>query len=333
MKEHTRYIFSIGELSRKDFSIQFKNEKGNFYLPIKDTREIYCFNEVSLNTKFLDMISKAGITLHFFNYYGNYTGSFYPKEYLISGDLTVKQANAFSTKRVELAKAFVLGIADNIREVLYHYYRHGRKELKEVIDWLKDDVARILNSVTDIKQILMVEGGIWSRFYDSFRLFLPEDFVMNKRVRRPPDNPINALVSFGNSILYTKTITQIYHTHLNQAISFLHEPSEGRFSLSLDLSEAFKPIIVFKTIFDCVNNRKLQVSKHFESKLNYCLLNEPGKKIFIEEFEERINQVFEHKALKRKTTYKNAIKLDGYKLIKFLMEGKSFKPFNLGESM
>ncbi len=79
---------------------------------------------------------------------------------------------------------------------------------------------------------------------------------MNKRVKRPPDNPINALVSFGNTLLYTKTISSIYETHLNQTISFLHSPREGRFSLSLDISEAFKPIIVFKTIFDLVGKKK-----------------------------------------------------------------------------
>lgn len=333
MKEHTRYIFSSGELSRKDFSILFRNDKGNNYLPIKDTREIYCFSEVSLNTKFLDMAAKAGITIHFFNYYGNYSGSFYPKNYLVSGNLTVKQVDAFLTKRFEIAKVIVQGIGDNIHEVLYHYYRHGRKELKLFLDWIKQDFPRILSLTSDIKQLLMAEGQLWNRFYESFIHFLPEDFILNKRVKRPPDNPMNALISFGNSLLYTKTISQIYHTHLNQSISFLHEPGEGRFSLSLDLSEAFKPVIVYKTIFDCVNNRKLQVSKHFNKELNYCLLNETGKKIFIEEFESRINQVFEHQRLKRKTTYKNAIKLDGYKLIKFIVEGKPFRPFRLGESM
>ena len=80
-------------------------------------------------------------------------------------------------------------------------------------------------------------------------------------------------------------IAAIYQTHLDQRISFLHEPSEGRFSLSLDLSEVFKPVIVFRTIFDLVNNRRLQVEKHFEKKVNYCILNEEGRKIFIEAFE------------------------------------------------
>ena len=126
---------------------------------------------------------------------------------------------------------------------------------------------------------------MWIRFYNDFKYFLPEDFIMNKRVKRPPDNPMNALVSFGNTLLYTKTISAIYQTHLDQRISFLHEPSEGRFSLSLDISEVFKPVIVFRTIFDLVNNRKLQVEKHFEKSVNYCILNEEGRKIFIEAFE------------------------------------------------
>ncbi len=328
-KEHTRYIFSMGELKRKDNSIAFKNEKGTHYLPIEDTKEIYCMNEVSLNTKFLDFISKAGITLHFFNYHGNYSGSYYPKEALISGDLTIKQSYAYMENRLIIAKAIVQGIAKNIHELLYHYYRHGKKELKPLLDWLKKDVELFLEEEVHIKQILFIEGQIWSRFYDSFKYFLPEDFILNKRVKRPPDNPINALISFGNTLLYTKTISAIYRTHLNQSISFLHSPREGRFSLSLDLCEVFKPVIVFKTIFETVNNKKLQVSKHFDKNVNYALLNESGKKIFIESFENRINESFMHPKLKRKTTYKSAIRYDAYKLIKYLVEDREFRPFSL----
>ena len=330
-KDQTRYIFSMGELRRKDNSIVFKNEKGNVYLPIEDTKELYCMNEVSLNTKFLDFMAKAGIVVHFFNYHGGYSGSFYPKEKYISGSLTIKQSYAYIENRLIIAKAIVQGIAQNIREVLYHYYRHGKKELKELLDWLKKDVQEFLSGDLTIEQILYIEGQIWSRFYDSFKYFLPEDFIMNKRVKRPPDNPINALISFGNTLLYTKTISAIYRTHLNQSISFLHSPREGRFSLSLDLCEVFKPIVVYRTIFDCVNNKKLQVSKHFDKSLNYALLNESGKKIFIENFENRINETFVHPKLKRKTTYKSAIRYDAYKLIKYLLEDKPFEPFSLKE--
>ena len=165
-----------------------------------------------------------------------------------------------------------------------------------------------------------------------FNIFFRKIFVMNKRVKRPPDNPINALVSFGNTLLYTKTISAIYRTHLDQRISYLHEPSEGRFSLSLDMSEVFKPVIVYRTIFDLVNNRKLQVGKHFDRKVNYCLLNDEGRKIFIEAFEGRMESVFQHTRLKRKVSYRTAMKLDCYKLIKYIMEDKEFIPFSLKEN-
>ena len=328
-KNHTRYIFSMGELKRKDNSIAFINEKGNFYIPIEDTRELYCMNEVSFNTKFLDFIARAGITLHLFNYHGNYSGTFYPKDQLISGDLTIKQSIMYIENRLIIAKAIVNSIARNIHETLYHYYRHDKKELKPYLDWLKSDVPAFLDKELRIEQILFIEGQVWSRFYDSFKHFLPEDFLMNKRVKRPPDNPMNALVSFGNTLLYTKTISAIYNTHLNQSISFLHSSREGRFSLSLDLSEAFKPIIVFRTIFDLVGRKKLQVTKHFDKNLNYALLNTEGKKIFIVAFEERLNESFMHPKLKRKVSYKHAIKLDGYKLIKSIVEGREFKAFSL----
>ena len=329
----TRYIFSIGEIKRKDNSIAFKNEKGWNYIPIESVREIYFFNEVSLNSKFLDFISKAGIILHFFNYYGHYSGTFYPREYLVSGSLTIRQSLAYVNSRLIIAKAIVKAISRNIYEILYHYYRHGNSELKSFLDYLRIDVNKMLKKELNIKQLLFIEGQVWYEFYNSFKYFLPKEFILNKRVKRPPDNPMNALISFGNTLLYTKTITAIYHTHLNQSISYLHEPREARFSLSLDLSEIFKPIIVFRTIFELVNRKKLQVTKHFEKKFNYALLNESGKKIFIEAFENRINEKFKHSKLKRLISYNTAIKLDGYKLIKFLLENKEFIPFLLKDKM
>lgn len=329
MKEESKYIFSKGDMTREDYSIKYKNKNGNFYLPIEKVKEIYCFNDITLSTKLLEALSKAGIIVHFFNYYDNYFGSFYPKNLLVSGSLVVKQALKFSESRIDIAKSFVIGMAKNIRFTLYHYYRHGVSQLKPLLDFYNKDVDMLLEKAHNIKQVLSVEGKIWSEFYDSFKYFLPEEFLMNKRVKRPPDNPINALISFGNTLLYTKTITQIYNTHLDQTISFLHEPSEARFSLSLDLSEVFKPIIVYKTIFELVNNHKIKVEKHFDKKYNYALLNEDGKKIFIDAFEDRINQTFLHSTLKRNISYKHAIKLDGYKLIKTLLEDKKFEPFDM----
>src|SRR5699024_620444 len=115
-------------------------------------------------------------------------------------------------------------------ESLYHYYKHDKKEVKKTIDWIKNVMELRLDNADNIKQILQVEGELWQRFYSEFKNILPQDFIMNKRVKRPPDNPINSLISFGNTLLYTKTISIIYRTHLDQRMSYLHEPSEGRFS-------------------------------------------------------------------------------------------------------
>lgn len=329
----TRYITSMGELTRKDNSLCFRKNGKNIYIPIENTKEIYCFNEVSINSKLLDYLSRNNVLIHFFNYYGGYSGTFYPKDKYISGRLLIKQVEAFNTKRIIIAKAIVKGIGINIYEVLYHYYKHNKKEVKETIDWIKNIMFKKIEECTGVNEIMAFEGELWQRFYSCFKYFLPEDFIMNKRVKRPPDNPINAMISFGNSLLYTKTVSAIYRTHLDQRISFLHEPAERRFSLSLDISEVFKPVIVYKTIFELVNNRRITVEKHFDKKVNYCLLNEDGRDIFIKAFEERIESVFFNSKLKRKVSYRTAIKLDCYKLIKYILEDKEFIPFSIKENM
>ncbi len=329
----TRYIMSRGELTRKDNSLCFRKDGKNVYIPIENTKEIYCLNEVSVNTKLLDFLSSNHVVIHFFNYYGSYSGTYYPRDQYCSGKLLIRQVKAFENQRTDIAKAIVHGIGDNIYEILYHYYKHDKKEVKPTVDWIRKEFHKCVDSAQTIAEVMSAEGEAWARFYSNFKYFLPEDFVMNKRVKRPPDNPINALISFGNTLLYTKTVSTIYRTHLDQRISFLHEPSEGRFSLSLDMCEVFKPVIVYRTIFDLVNNKRLQVEKHFEKKVNYCILNEDGRKIFIEAFEQRLETVFYHERLKRKITYRTAVKLDCYKLIKFILEGKEFVPFSIKTNM
>lgn len=322
---------SPGELTRKDNSLCFRKDGKNVYIPIENTKEIYCLSEVSINTKLLDFLAQNHVVIHFFNYYEGYSGTFYPRNQYNSGKLILKQAEAYQKSRLIIAKAFVNGIGTNMDEVLYHYYKHNKKEVKQTIDWIRKDFHIRLQQADSIAELMSIEGEAWMRFYGDFKHFLPEDFVMNKRVKRPPDNPINAMISFGNTLLYAKTISAIYRTHLDQRISFLHEPSEGRFSLSLDISEVFKPVIVYRTIFELVNNRRIQVNKHFDKKVNFCLLNDEGRKIFIEAFESRLESVFTHAKLKRKVSYRTAIKLDCYKLIKFILEDKEFVPFSLKE--
>lgn len=225
----TRYIMSMGELTRKDNSLCFRKDGKNVYIPIENTKEIYCMNEVTVNTKLLDFLSQNHVIVHFFNYYEGYSGTFYPKNQYNSGRLIVKQVQAYDNSREVIAKAIVCGIGRNIYEVLYHYYKHDKKEVKEVLDWIRREFYVKVENAQNVKEIMAAEGEVWMRFYGTFRYFLPEDFVMNKRVKRPPDNPINALISYGNTLLYTKTISAIYQTHLDQRISFYMSRQKGVF--------------------------------------------------------------------------------------------------------
>lgn len=328
MNTNCRYIDSSGKIKREANSIIFRNsEDDKINIPVEGTREIYFLSEVDLNSSFLNFVGKNGLTLHFFDYYGNYTGSFYPREKYLSGRITVNQVKAFEEKRMEFAKNIVNGIGENIREVVSQYDRS--EKVKELIDYIDDDMKYSIDEAQDIKELLFVEGGIWNRFYITFDQILNKDFEFEKRTKRPPKNPLNALISFGNSILYSKCVSQIYLSHLNPTISFLHEPMERRFSLSLDLSEVFKPVIVFKTIINLVNKRMIDVNKHFDNELNYCILNKEGKRIYIKALEERLKETYLHPKLKRNVTYLNSIKLDAYKLIKAIVEEQEFIPFSL----
>ena len=116
----TRYIMSMGELTRKDNSLCFRKNGRNVYIPVENTKEIYCCNEVSINTKLLDFLSQNNIIVHFFNYYGGYSGTFYPRDHYLSGKLIVKQAAKYQNDRLDIARAIVKGIGLNIYEVLYH---------------------------------------------------------------------------------------------------------------------------------------------------------------------------------------------------------------------
>ena len=86
------YILSNGKLSRKENTLFFENENVRKSIPIETVDEIFVLSEITLNTKLIKFLSQAGVCIHFFNYYGYYVGSFYPRETHVSGHLYIKQA-------------------------------------------------------------------------------------------------------------------------------------------------------------------------------------------------------------------------------------------------
>lgn len=129
------YVYNSGDLKRKDNTLQFTSYEGEKRdIPIERISDIYVMSEMSFNTVFLNYISQYGIPIHFFNYYNFYTGSFYPKESLLAGQLLVKQVEHYNNyeKRLVIAKKFIEAAADNIYRNLRYYNGRGKDVVEQM---------------------------------------------------------------------------------------------------------------------------------------------------------------------------------------------------------
>jgi len=321
------YTFNDGEYKRKDNTIYFETENGKKYLPIEDINDIYIFGEVTLNKKFLDFMSQKEICLHFFNYHGYYIGTYYPREHLNSGYMILKQAEFYldNDKRLELAKTFVEGSYKNILKVL-KYYNNREKNLVDIITNV-ETLASKISETDSVSELMAIEGNIRETYYKGFDIILEnDDFIFEGRSRRPPKNELNALISFGNSLLYVLVLSEIYKTHLDPRIGYLHTTNFRRFTLNLDIAEIFKPIIIDRLIFTLVG-KKMITKKDFEKDLGGIYLKEKARKEFVQEFDNRLKATIAHKDLGRNVSYQRLIRMEAYKLQKHFMGEEKYEPF------
>ena len=321
------YIFENGELKRKDNTIYFEGEEKKKFIPIEQTNNIWIYGEVNLNKRFLDYASEKGVCIHFFNYYGYYTGTFYPREHLNSGFVILKQAEFYldNNKRLNIAKEFIKTAAMNMLVIL-KYYKNRKADLEEEINIITEKM-KMINGAKDINELMAYEGNIRERYYKCFdKIINKPGFEFEKRSKRPPLNKLNSLISFGNSMMYAEVLSEIYNTQLDPRIGYLHSTNERRFTLNLDVAEIFKPIIVDRAIFTILNKNILN-EIDFMKELNGILLNESGKKKFIQEYNNKLFTTINHAALNSEVTYKRIIRMELYKLQKHITEGKEYKGF------
>jgi CRISPR-associated protein Cas1 len=323
------YVFKSGRLRRHENTVEFEISGGEKKsLPLNDIYCIHLFGEIDLNTKLIVFLNQNGIPLHFYNYYGYYSGSFYPREKLLSGFLIVKQVEHYldPQKRLAIAKELVDTAIHNILANLEHYRKSG-KDVIPFIDKIKDEHAGI-EKVSSIAELMGIEGRSRDIYYSSFGSFLREGFEFDKRTKMPPQNMLNSLISFGNSLMYASVLTEIYHTQLTPTVSYLHQPGERRYSLALDISEVFKPIIVDRVIFNLINNRIIK-QEYFLEELNYTYLNEEGRRAFLAEYQKKLDTTINNTRLKRNISYQRLIRIECFKLVKHILGEKAYKGLRL----
>ena len=333
----TFYLFNPGVLERKDNTLKFtpvsddgeitSSDAQSRFLPIEDISEFYVFGSLRANSSLFNFLGQKDIAVHFFDYYENYTGSFMPRDSLLSGKMLLAQTSYYQDKkkRLVIARKFIEGAAYNMIKNLKYYNRRG-KDMEDIIR-LVENLSKLICSTSSVEELMGIEGQIRQYYYEAFNLII-NDFEMADRSKQPPQNEVNALMSFGNMVCYTLCLRAIHQTQLNPTISYLHKPGERRYSLALDIAEIFKPIIVDRVIFRVLNRKEIQ-TKHFEKKMNKCLLNVSGKKIFIKAIEDRLQETIQHKSLKRSVSYRHLVKLECYKLAKHLLSIEEYKPFKM----
>lgn len=325
--QKTLYLFQSGRLQRKGNTIYVKTKEATRYFPITSVRDIFIFGEVDVNKKFLEFAHENEVLLHFFGYHGHYVGSFYPREHYNSGYMILKQAEHYLDfeSRIKLAHQFVTGALANILQVLCYYQNRGKDVARQVNTI--NDLTKKCSGTQSIEELMALEGNARACYYQSLNKIIDQkDFQYQSRSKRPPKDPLNALISFGNTLVYMKVLTEIYKTHLDPRIGFLHATNFRRFTLNLDIAEIFKPILADRVLFSLIG-RKMLSKKNFEHHGGATLLKEQGRKLYVQEFEEKLMSTFYHRRLKRHVSYQTLIRMELYKLQKHLIGEQVYQPF------
>jgi CRISPR-associated protein Cas1 len=325
------YLFNAGRMSRKDNTLKFTpvDEEGREgqpkYIPVETVDNLFAFGSLDANSALFNFLGQQQISVHFFDYYEHYTGSFMPKDYLLSGRMLLAQCKQFESKskRILIAQKLVEGASANILKNLA-YYNNREKDCSVQISTINNLTASIYET-SDTEALMGIEGNIRNTYYEAWDKIIA-GFIMGPRTRMPPGNEVNAMIGFANSLCYTACLDAIYHTQLNPTISYLHTPGERRYSLALDLSEIFKPILADRLIFSLFNKKQLQ-SSDFDRQVNSCLLKPNSRKTVVKAWEEKLTETIKHRTLGRHVSYKHLVKLECYKLSKHLLGMEEYKPF------
>ncbi len=159
--DRTLQVFSNGTFHRKGNTLFFEGENGNRYLPVESVREVVVHGEVDFNKRFLEFLSQKEIILHYFNHYGYYMGSFYPREHYNSGYMTLRQVEYYrdESRRFLIARAFVQGAAANILRVLRYYANRGKDVAAMIHDI--EGLERRTDLINNVPELMAIEGKIF----------------------------------------------------------------------------------------------------------------------------------------------------------------------------
>lgn len=284
-------------------------------IPVESIDSIIAFGTVNFNTRLMHFLSQNEIPLHFFSLKGNYAGSYLPSERSLSGNILLKQAHYHNhkIKRLEIAKQITsASITNGIANLKYHQNRgaHLRDAIEEM-----SDIKEYTLTAAETDELMGLEGTAKRIYYAAWKNIFKQPVEFNKRVKNPPNNLINALISYGNMVVYSVCLNEIYHTRLYPEIGFIHQPGENKMSLSYDLADIFKPLITDRAIFKVINKNIIS-EKDCSVRNNRCILKKAARQKFVQEIDDKLMTKIQLEEKTVRYSYRRVIREECYKLLK-----------------
>ena len=318
MKTHLNTLFVTLEdayLKKDGAAIAIRHEgKTKLRVPLHNLDSIVTFSwEATASTALMHACSEANVSLSFHNPYGKFLASAQGPQ---SGNVLLRRAQYRASDNAEsstsIARQLITAKIHNTRTLLLRAARERREkqpneatQLNKTADFLKLRL-QLLQQASNLDSIRGIEGDAAAAYFATFNslitLPVPHPFELNGRSRRPPLDPINALLSFLYSLLANDCRSALESTGLDPQVGFLHRDRPGRPSLALDLMEEFRPILADRAALALINRLQLS-AKDFETKENGATVLSPDSRtIVLTHWQERKTQEITHPFLDEKTT-------------------------------
>jgi CRISPR-associated protein Cas1 len=222
---------------------------------------------------------------------------------------------------LRFARGLVSAKVRNSQTLLRRNWR-GPEPVENILDLLDRD-RQAAEAAPDLETLLGVEGLAARRYFSAFALCLAEDeagarrFDWLGRNRRPPTDPINALLSFTYTMLTRIWTVQLSAVGLDAYRGFYHQPRYGRPALALDMMEPFRPLVADSTVLRAINNGEVQPADFIE-RGGTVALTPGGRKAIIAAFERRLDQEITHPVFSYRVAYRRLFEVQARLFGRFL---------------
>ena len=322
-------------------------------IPLIHLGQVVLCGNISVTTPVMQTLLNEGIPIVYQSAYGRYQGTLTPQVSRNSLLRVAQHRIADDSERcLALAKAFVHGKLTNMRMMLQRRKwrsetnrdedRHAEPETEQIqtgngypdimssIDGLATMRGKIPKA-GGLPELLGIEGNASAAYFQSFEAMLKPamGFNFERRSRRPPADPTNALLSFAYSLLTADLISAIQLVGLDPYVGFFHQQNYGRPCLALDLMEEFRPIIADSVVITLINKRQIKPDDFTQSHGGW-FLKDAARKRFYGAYEGRKNETITHPVFKYKIDFRRAIELQVRLLAKCLMgEIETYTPLTV----